>query len=241
MEKTATSKPCCQVGWFGAVTNNTNYDKKYSTLFLILDQDLIRWIITDWNRAKNNPSSGRRKANEQWHTHSRILSFSSFCPTSPPSYTQSFSPFISPHWAFYIKLAWPWPPAGDRCPWDLSHHCCIPAYHFTSPLMDVLSTALCLLVLQCVLSEWNTVCSFIFTVCVKVSSSRPWSPCSLRSITAAVDSSHCAAAPVEIISLSAACLSPRCQLMPTVVCTFSLHSHTAVSKCSFHHFLCYWF
>ena len=129
-------------------------------------------------------------------------------------------PFISPRWAFCIRLARPWPPAGARCPWDLSHHRCIPAYHFTGAF-DGCALLLPLSFSMTTCAKWleysNTLCSLIFTVSVRVSPSRPWRPCSPRSITAAVDSSHCAAAPVEIISLSAACLFPRCQPMPTVV------------------------
>lgn len=85
----------------------------------------------------------------------------------------------------------------------------------------------------------NAVCSLIFTECVKAFLSRPWSPRSPRSI-AAVGNSNCVAAPVEIISLSAACLFPRCQLMPTVVYLQS-HSHSADSKCSSHYFMWFWF
>lgn len=42
-------------------------------------------------------------------------------------------------------------------------------------------------------------------------------PDPLGSTAAAADSSHCAAAPVEIICLSAACLSPGCQPTPAFV------------------------
>lgn len=110
----------------------------------------------------------------------------------------------------------------------------------TVNVMNVLSTSLCLLVWQFVLSEFsicrNTVCFIISTASGKVAQSS----CSLRSVTAASDSSDCAAALVEIIFMSAACLSPRCQLMPTVV-----YLQFALSQCcqqiSSHHFLCYRF
>lgn len=71
----------------------------------------------------------------------------------------------------------------------------------------------------------STISCLIFTVLVRVSAVRPFS-CSPRNITVAVDSSHCAAAPVEIISLSASRLSLRCQLMPTVV-----HPRFALPQC----------
>ncbi len=134
---------------------------------------------------------------------------------------------MSPYWAFYIRLSM------ASCRYQMpegcessSLHVCISFY----PSFDGCALHLSMFCSAALCVKWvqykRTVYSLIFTVSLNVSWSRPWSPYSLRRVTAAVDSSHCAAAAVEIISLPAATLSPRCQLMPTVV-----HLQFALLQC----------